>query len=551
MTMRALQVRIETQAIAYSPVTSASHAVTEPVKTQEIDTTALSSESPIEDQNQAITRDEADFPATSLNFTPTSEEEHLQTEIDHLKERMQANIKQLASQTPENFNAILKQAFGDKITPQKQAELLELAKQGQFPLPENIQFLDPTTLQGADGAYSPINGGTLFLDQTLLSNPDRLFQVFTEEAAHHLDNLLGEKDAEGDEGEIFAKGLAQGEPLNNEELLQAKIERDQGTITVNGQELEVEFVLPAIPVVAAYLAKTGAAISADFAIEFTIAALTGVPPSKLSLITDAALNLIPGFETWKKAKKFKRLEEALTKVQTTINAIRQIPGGHKIFESFKTARANLDKAIKNWNAPAAKAALDDLLGAIQSANKISLPPKISIPIVSLTQKIGAKIGSGGNKEVFEYGKDQAIAVLKKGQHANTFDNELKVLEQIKNLGFPTVAIRGQTSVNGQAALIMDRFAQGSKDIVRTVNGKVQIVGTSPYLNQRSIEQLKAIRARIVDEKVQIHDLQFLIKKNGDIVISDPLKVTALTGNAQAHVNLSMIDQLIKAAQRNP
>lgn len=540
---------IETQLSSYTPVISASHAVTKPIKTPEVDATALSSETPIEDQNQAITREEADFPATTLNFTPSSSEEDIQTEIEHLKEHMQANVKQLASQNPENFKAILKQAFGDKITIQKQSEILELAKQGQFPLPENIQFLDPTTLQGADGAYSPVNGGSLFLDQTLLSNPDRLLQVFTEEAAHHLDNMLGGEDAEGDEGEIFAKGLTQGKPLNKEELRQAKVERDQGTITVNGQELEVEFVLPAIPVVAAYLAKTGAAISADFAIEFTIAALTGVPPSKLSLITDAALNLIPGFETWKKAKKFKRLEEALTKVQTTINAVRQIPGGHKIFESFKTARANLDKAIKNWNAPAAKAALDDLLGAIQSANKISIPPKVTIPVVSLSQKIGAKIGSGGNKEVFEYGKDQVIAVLKKGQHANTFDNELKVLGQLKNLGFPTVSIRGKTTVNGQTALIMDRFAQGSKDIVKTVNGKAQIVGTSPYLNQRSIDQLRAIRTRIIDEKIQIHDLQFLIKKNGDIVISDPLKVTALTGNAQAHVNLSMIDQLIKAAQR--
>lgn len=37
----------------------------------------------------------------------------------------------------------------------------------------------------------------------------------------------------------------------------------------------------------------------------------------------------------------------------------------------------------------------------------------------------------------------------------------------------------------------DRFAQGSKDIVRLQNGKIRIVGESPLLNQQSINDLIA------------------------------------------------------------
>ncbi|RUT46782.1 hypothetical protein EJP82_11175 [Paenibacillus anaericanus] len=46
-------------------------------------------------------------------------------------------------------------------------------------------------------------------------------------------------------------------------------------------------------------------------------------------------------------------------------------------------------------------------------------------------------------------------------------------------------------VNGNPGLMFDKFAEGSKDIVRLQNGKIRIVGESPLLNQQSINNLNA------------------------------------------------------------
>ncbi|WP_202078104.1 hypothetical protein [Caldalkalibacillus salinus] len=49
---------------------------------------------------------------------------------------------------------------------------------------------------------------------------------------------------------------------------------------------------------------------------------------------------------------------------------------------------------------------------------------------------------------------------------------------------------------------MDRFAQGSKDIVRSIDGKATIVSDSSLLNQRSIDDLTHIRNTMGGEECQ-------------------------------------------------
>lgn len=126
-------------------------------------------------------------------------------------------------------------------------------------------------------------------------------------------------------------------------------------------------------------------------------------------------------------------------------------------------------------------------------------------------------------------------------------DELALLSKLEDLGLPTVNAR-PVSVNGQPGLLMDRFAQGSKDIVRLQDGRVRTVGSSDFLNERSIGDLQDIRRTMVDKSTKVDDLQFLIGNNGRVVVADPLKVTV--GQAPSKNNLNMIDQLIKAAQIN-
>lgn len=122
-----------------------------------------------------------------------------------------------------------------------------------------------------------------------------------------------------------------------------------------------------------------------------------------------------------------------------------------------------------------------------------------------------------------------------------------MLNKLDELGLPTVNARSVT-VDGKGGLMFDKFAEGSKDIVRLEKGKVRIVGDSPLLNQQSIDDLTVIRNTMVNKKIKINDLQFLIGKDGHVVIADPLDV--LVGEAPSKSNLRMIDLLIESAKNN-
>ncbi len=122
-----------------------------------------------------------------------------------------------------------------------------------------------------------------------------------------------------------------------------------------------------------------------------------------------------------------------------------------------------------------------------------------------------------------------------------------MLGKLHDSGIPTVNPKA-VSVDGTPGMLMDQFAQGSKDVVRLMDGKVRIVGDSPLLNQQSISDLKGIRDKLVNNNIQINDLQFLISNEGRVVVADPL---AVNFNATpSKNNLRMIDLLIQAAQKN-
>jgi filamentous hemagglutinin len=161
--------------------------------------------------------------------------------------------------------------------------------------------------------------------------------------------------------------------------------------------------------------------------------------------------------------------------------------------------------------------------------------------------LGELLGRGGNKDVFAYMNTEAVGILRIGKSPALLSEELSLLRQLDELGLPTVNARGPISVDGQPGLLFDRFAQGSKDIVRLQDGKIRIVGDSPLLNQRSVSDLQGIRQTMVDSKIKVDDLQFLIGRDGRVVVADPLRVQV--GVAPSKNNLRMIDLLIQQGQK--
>ncbi len=99
-------------------------------------------------------------------------------------------------------------------------------------------------------------------------------------------------------------------------------------------------------------------------------------------------------------------------------------------------------------------------------------------------------------------------------------------------------------------MIMDKYAQDSKSVVKSIKGKPRIVGDSPYLNSNSVKTLKEIKTKLLDQKIQINDLQFLIGKKGEVVIADPLSPPTINSKKfkKTNVNIKMIDRLIEVAE---
>lgn len=146
--------------------------------------------------------------------------------------------------------------------------------------------------------------------------------------------------------------------------------------------------------------------------------------------------------------------------------------------------------------------------------------------------------------MFAYGDAHAVALVRPGKNAALLHGELALLEQLDALGLPTVNAR-PTRVGGQVALLMTRYAHGSKDVVRLSGGRVRVVGSSRFLNKRSVADLTSIRQTMLEKNIRINDLQFLIGLDGRVVISDPL--SPIFRQAPSRNNLRMIDLLIRAA----
>jgi RHS repeat-associated protein len=110
---------------------------------------------------------------------------------------------------------------------------------GQEP---QIEVVEDSQLS-ALGAYSAATN-TIYLSQKLLDqavqDSSLLVSVILEELGHYIDAKLNDADSTGDEGQLFALLVQQGF-LSQSQLTTLKQQSDQGQITIDGQDLAVEF----------------------------------------------------------------------------------------------------------------------------------------------------------------------------------------------------------------------------------------------------------------------------------------------------------------------
>ena len=170
--------------------------------------------------------------------------------------------------------------------------------------------------------------------------------------------------------------------------------------------------------------------------------------------------------------------------------------------------------------------------------------------------LGASIGgSSSEKNVYllQNENSKVIGISKLVEDALIrIREEAAMLGMLANRGIPVVHIEGITTHNGAPALIMRRYAEGSKDTVtndkKNFNKPVR-KGNSDNLNAKSIIDLNKIMKQSQREKVRIDDIQFLIGSDGSVVVADPLSLDA--GNQPPTSNMiQMIMRLMEAAAEN-
>ena len=160
-------------------------------------------------------------------------------------------------------------------------------------------------------------------------------------------------------------------------------------------------------------------------------------------------------------------------------------------------------------------------------------------------ELGEKIGEGGEKDVHAYGENHAVGVLRADtKEPRRITEELAALKQLRDVGMPVVDAQPVT-VDGRPGVIMDRYEVGSKSIFPKEGGPGR---GSEFLNERSVSDLKEIKRIMVEKKVWINDLQFLIGKDGRVVVSDPIAVEF--GRRPSKNNLGVINRLIRKALEN-
>ncbi len=256
------------------------------------------------------------FSTSSVSYQSTNVRSTGFRSSDPALANFQARAADLATRDPQAFAAVLSQAFGSKLSPELQFELMRQAQDGFLPMPAELRFVDEATLSGALGAYSAVKGGTIYLNEQLRNDPAAMQAVLAQEIGHHLDTVLGGPDAAGDEGRVFAAGLERGGPLSEGELALAISLPDHGVITVGGRQVDVEFALPAVLV---WLGQGAAQTVPDAVIGTILAQLTGIPYTWVDRLVDFGLNLIPGAGQLDTAKKLGKIGEA---IDTIIDAAR-------------------------------------------------------------------------------------------------------------------------------------------------------------------------------------------------------------------------------------
>jgi hypothetical protein len=154
-----------------------------------------------------------------------------------------------------------------------------------------------------------------------------------------------------------------------------------------------------------------------------------------------------------------------------------------------------------------------------AASPIYEPNRLLSPRLQLDRsKLSKPIGAGANKSVYTY-DDLAIALSDHGGYMAhvSINAETKALQKLADAGIPTVKFAlGEIGTHKEPAVLMQKFAANDRDYA----------ALSCYSKQ-SIEDLELIKRELAEQKIAVVDLQFLVNRDGRLVVADPFAIVKL------------------------
>jgi hypothetical protein len=153
--------------------------------------------------------------------------------------------------------------------------------------------------------------------------------------------------------------------------------------------------------------------------------------------------------------------------------------------------------------------------------------------------LGPRLGAGFFKTAFAFG-DKALVILRRHDLLPGF-KEMVMLNQLDEAGLPVAKPLGLIRVGGRPAMLLDRYVGNSKDMLEGTR-----VADTSRLNENSLLSLQRIKLAMQMRKIDIRDLQFLVKEDGSFVIADPVAVhRGVEPSAEA---LETLDKFIAAIE---
>lgn len=163
-------------------------------------------------------------------------------------------------------------------------------------------------------------------------------------------------------------------------------------------------------------------------------------------------------------------------------------------------------------------------------------------IDDVEKHLGRQIGTYGGHAAFELG-DKVAVVMGSGdpQAANA---QKAMLDELHGAGLPVAQPLGVTTVGEYPALLVDRFAAISSDLLRSENGRIVVDPT--LLTQKSIDTLEALKADLETLQININSPQFVVAQDGSFRISSVWDVR--WGQEPSKDTVKYLDKFLAAAK---